>query len=104
MNLTFNIFHFFNDLKNDDRAVAFGLFVFLCICATAILSYAVMKPIWEGITVEGAYDEEYISTYSSPEDLETMDWLSMLFEGTLFTMCVLAGAVMVINRSIYKGS
>jgi len=97
-------FNFFNDLRESDDAVAFGLFVFLCICATALLSYAVLKPIWEGVTVEGAFDEEYISTYSSPEDIESMNWLQTLFEGTLFMLCVIAGAVMVINRSIYRGS
>lgn len=95
----------FTQLKEDDSGVAFGLFLFLCIVAMAVLSYATLKPIWDGVDVDGAFDDEYKMQYSSPEDIETLNWLSYLYEGgILLTMCILAGAVMVINRSIYRGS
>lgn len=92
-------------LKEDDSGVAFGLFLFLCIVAIGVLSYATLKPIWDGIGVDGAFDDEYKLQYSSPEDIDTLNWLDNLYNGgILLTISILAGAVMVINRSIYRGS
>jgi hypothetical protein len=94
-----------SQLKEDDSGVAFGLFLFLFIVAIAVLSYATLKPIWDGVSVDGAFDDEYKLQYSSPEDLDTLEWLTSLYEGgIILTLSILAAAVMVINRSIYRGS
>jgi hypothetical protein len=91
------------NLISDEKANAFGIFLFLVICFFAIISYAVTEPVMDGI--DESFDEDYRNTYLTAEGRTTSNYIyDNLFKGGIIIIfIIICAAIMVINRAIRIG-
>ncbi|MBN1134089.1 MAG: hypothetical protein JXA38_04090 [Methanosarcinaceae archaeon] len=88
-------------LISDERAGLFGLFLFFVLMIFALTVYAVEKPVIDEL--DAAFDDDYRDAYLTTEGKETADMLKYILESVFVIGVLIAGVIMVINRSIYKG-
>lgn len=68
--------------------------------AFAITTYAIIDIVVE--PMDTAFDDAYRDAYMTTEGKETADMLKFILEGVFVFAVLIAGVVMVLNRSIYK--
>lgn len=88
-------------ISNDSGAV-FGIFLFLMLVVFAAVAQLVISPYIDGM--DSGFDQEYRDKYISSEGQSTITFIKYIFDNLLVFMVVIIGAIMVINRVIYKGS
>lgn len=89
------------NLISDDSGAVFGLFLFLALVTTAVVSFLVISPYMNEI--DTAFDTDYRNEYLSTEGQETATLIKFIFDRVLVLFVVIIAAIMVINRAIYRG-
>lgn len=89
------------NLISDDRASAFGYFLFFVLVATSVTMYAIEKPVMDDLNA--AFDDDYRNTYMNQAGKDTVESIYFIFNSVLIIFTVIIGAIMVLNRSILEG-
>lgn len=86
---------------SDDSGAVFGIFLFIALTVTAVMSFLVISPYVEGI--DAAFDDDYRNEYLSSDGKDTVEILKFTFDRVLVLFVIIISAIMVINRAIYHG-
>lgn len=89
------------NLISDDRASAFGLFLFFVLVATSVTMYAIEKPVMDDLNA--AFGDDYRNEYMNDAGKDSVEQLYFIFNSVLVLFTVIFGAIMVINRAILEG-
>lgn len=86
---------------SDDSGAVFGLFLFLVLTTTAVMSFLVISLYINEI--DTGFDQDYRDEYLSAEGQETVTLIKFIFDHVLVLFVIIIAAIMVINRAIYHG-
>lgn len=89
------------NLISDDRASAFGYFLFFVLVFTSVTMYAIEQPVMDELNT--AFDDDYRNEYMTQHGKDTVESIYFIFNSVLILFTVITGAIMVINRSILEG-
>ena len=89
------------NLISDTNAGLFGMVLLIFLMVFALTIYAIEKPVIDEL--DAAFDDDYRDAYLTTEGKETADMLKFILESVFVFGVLVAGAIMVLNRSIYKG-